>query len=91
MPPGRFAPVPRLDKIVRSLCLITSPACRGANSVPLSAIAGHDWPARLALCKVLWTGRVSADMAELLSPIVRAFETASSGSPRGPNHWKIET
>jgi hypothetical protein len=29
---------------------------------------------RFALYNVLWTGRVSADMTELVTPIVRAFE-----------------
>jgi hypothetical protein len=28
----------------------------------------------LALYRILWTGRVSDDMAELLSPIARAFD-----------------
>jgi hypothetical protein len=37
----------------------------------------------LTLYKVLWTGRVSDDMIELLTPIVRAYEAAklSSGGP----------
>jgi hypothetical protein len=58
----------RPDQIVRFLRLITSPACRGEKRVPLSAIAAMCGVSRLALYRVLWTGRVSAEMAELLTP-----------------------
>jgi hypothetical protein len=53
--------------ILRFLRLITSPACRDEKRVPLSAVAAMCGVSRLALYRILWTGRVSDDMAELLS------------------------
>jgi hypothetical protein len=45
---------------------------------------------------MLWTGRVSDDMCEVLPPIARAYETgklrAKRSHPRDPggaNHWEI--
>jgi hypothetical protein len=44
---------------------------------------------------MLWTGRVSDDMAELLTPLVRQFEAGklrlrrSGPRSRDPNHWEI--
>jgi hypothetical protein len=75
--------------------MITSPACRGEKRGPLSAVAVMIGRSRLALYRVLWTGRVSADMAEVLSPIIRAFETGRlkfgrlRPRSRNPNQWVI--
>jgi hypothetical protein len=42
---------------------------------------------RLALCRMLWTGRVNDDMIELLTPLVRRSEAGKlrfrRTSPRG--------
>jgi hypothetical protein len=52
---------------------------------------------RLALYRVLWTGRVNADMAELLSPLVRAFEVRKLRFRRtgrygnGVNRWELSS
>jgi hypothetical protein len=49
---------------------------------------------RFALYNVLWTGRVSADMTELLTPIVRAFKSGKLRFRRkgqlgdGANRWE---
>jgi hypothetical protein len=37
--------------------------------LPLSAVAAMGGVSRLALYRMLWTGRVSDDMAELLTPV----------------------
>jgi hypothetical protein len=42
--------------------------------VPLSIIANLTGLSRMTLYRARDTGRVSADIAELLTPIVRAFE-----------------
>jgi hypothetical protein len=57
--------------IVRLLRLITSPACRDEKRVPLSATAAMCGVSRLTLYRARDSGRVSADTAELLTPIVR--------------------
>ena len=50
---------------------------------------------RFALYNALWTGRVSADMTELLTPIVRGFEAGKLTFRRngrygdGANRWEI--
>lgn len=42
-----------------------------------------------------WDGRMSADTAQMLTPIVRAFEAGklrfrrSGPRSRDPNHWEI--
>ena len=61
----------------------------------MSAIAALCGVSRSALCDVLWTGRVSDDLAELLSPIVRAFEAGklrfrrNGGYGNGANRWEV--
>ncbi len=51
--------------VLRFLRPITSPACRDDKRVPQSAIAAMCGMSRLALCWMLWTGRVIDDMIEL--------------------------
>jgi hypothetical protein len=81
--------------ILRFLRLITSPACREEKHVPLAVVAAMCGVSRLALYRMLWCGRVSADMAELLTPIVRAFEAGKLRFRRtgrygdGANRWEI--
>jgi hypothetical protein len=81
--------------ILRFLRLITSPACRGEKRVPISVIAAMCGRSRFALYNVLWTGRVSEDMAEVLTPIVRAYEAGKLRFRRngrygdGANRWEI--
>jgi len=71
-----------------------SPACRGRDRVPLAAIAAMCGRPRLTLYRVLWSGRVSAELAEALTPIVLAFEAGrlrfkrSGPRSRFPNHWE---
>jgi hypothetical protein len=61
----------------------------------MSAIAAICGVSRFALYDMLRTGRVSDDMAELLSPIVRAHEAGKLRFRRtvrvasDPNHWEI--
>ncbi len=63
--------------------------------MPLSAIAVMIGRSRLALYRVLWTGRVSADMATVLTPVIRAFEAGklrfrrTSLRDAEPNRWQM--
>jgi hypothetical protein len=72
-----------------------SPARRDEKCVPLSAVAAMCGVSRLALYRMLWTGRVRDDLAALLTQLVRRFEAGKlrfrRTSPRGddPNRWKI--
>jgi hypothetical protein len=72
------------DQIVRFLRIITSQACRGEKHVPSSAIAAMYGVSRLALYRVLWTGRVSADMVDPLAdracPRGRQASVSAQGS-----------
>jgi hypothetical protein len=66
--------------------LITSSACGDEQPVSLSAVAALCCASGLALYRMPWTGRVSDDMAELLTPLVRQYEAGKlrfrSTSPR---------
>jgi hypothetical protein len=79
----------------RLLRLITSLACREEKRVLLAVVAAMCGVNRLALYRMLWSGRVSADMAELLTPIVRAFEAdklkfrRTGPRSRYPNRWEV--
>ena len=81
-------------QIVRFLRLIGSPACRGDKRVPLAIIANLAGVSRLTLYRAR-DGRTSADTAEILTPIVRAFEAGKlrfrRTSPRSaePNRWEV--
>jgi hypothetical protein len=77
--------------------LITSSACRDLQHVPLSAVAALCRVSRLSLHRMLWPGRVSDDLAALLTPQVRRFEAGKLRlrltSPRGdePNRWERQS
>jgi hypothetical protein len=72
-------------------------AWNGRDGPPFSSavvFAGHQADAK----SLYWarnSGRVRADVAEVLTPIVRAFEAGklrskrSSPRSRHPNHWEI--
>jgi len=93
---GAFAPAPvlRPDQIVRFLRLIGSPTCRSAKRVPLAAVAAMCGVSRQALYKAR-DGRVSAEMAELLTPLIRDIERGRIKFRRTgrygdePNRWEI--
>jgi hypothetical protein len=87
--------LPQRD-ILRFLRLITSPAYRREpQRLPLSVVAAMCNVSRLALYRIIWLDRVSDEMAEVLTPIVRAYEAGklrcrrSSPNGRYPNHWEI--
>jgi hypothetical protein len=75
--------------------MIGSPARHGAERVPLSIIANLTGLSGNSLYQARNSGRVSADVAEVLTPIVRAFEAGklrskrSSPRSRHPNHWEV--
>jgi hypothetical protein len=81
--------------ILRFLRLITSPAYRDDKRVPLSAIATMCGVNRMALYRVVWSGQVSEEVAEVLTPIVRAFEAGKLkfrwSGPRSEmrNRWEV--
>lgn len=59
------------------------PARRNEKRVPLSAIVAMTGFSRLTLYGARYSGRVSDDMVELLTPLVRRFEAVklASGAP----------
>lgn len=92
---GKAEPVLPPDRILRFLRMVVS-RCdeyRGAKRVPLSAVAAMIGRSRLTLYRVLWTGRVSDDMATVLTPIVRQYEAGklrfrrTSPHAADPNCW----
>lgn len=61
-------------EVLRFLRLISSPASRRENYVPLSVVAGLSDLSRYALYRCMWFNRVSEETCERLTPIVRAYE-----------------
>jgi hypothetical protein len=69
-------------------------ACRGAERVPLAIIANLTGLSRMSLCQARDSGRVSADTAEVLTPIVRetsrpAQVLAHQPTQPLPNLWEV--
>jgi hypothetical protein len=76
--------------IVRFLLLIGSPACRGDKRVMLAAVAAITGLS----CRARYCGPVSENIAELLTPLVRAFQAGklrfqrSGPRSRDPHQWE---
>jgi hypothetical protein len=94
--PVRLPDVLSSADVLGFLRLITSPASRRENYVPLSAVAGLADLSRYALYCCMWFNRVSEETCERLTPIVRAYEAGQlrfkrdgGRSKRIPNHWEM--
>jgi hypothetical protein len=75
------------DDVLRSLPPIMSPACRrDPVRVPLSAVAAVCGVNKLTLYRMLWTGRVSDEMAELLTPLVCRYDAGKLRCRRNGRH-----
>jgi hypothetical protein len=85
----------RPDQIVCSLRPIGLPECRGDRRMPLSAVAPMTGLSRLTLYRAQDSDRLSANMRDLLSPIVPAFAAGKRRFRRmgrygdQPNCWEI--
>jgi hypothetical protein len=89
---------PRCERAVsRSDAAGTAGQARGEERAPMSVIAAICGQSRFALHDVVWTGQVSEDMAELLSPIARAHEAdklrfrRNDGYGDGANRWETSS